>query len=277
MESAKSKSAKMLRKLTSPEHRLGDRFADISNLRGPAEGRRSSKQLPKQLTRESSKKGHQPKSYLFNKTALGTPYEKSAMLSYISTPNQKSFNAEKLKMIRGDHTGPAFKAREEFQSTEDDAFGEDLFKINLLLPDRHPLARYYPPSATWASIHTDFHKYIQQFMEKSKISYYGTVGFETQPFNYNLTQLINQNGSTTLKNLFDVSLKEISISPALLRHSISYDSLEFSDFQIIRFLGSGGFSQVFLAKCKLDYQYCALKFIRKDTITTVKKAKMLEN
>lgn len=67
-------------------------------------------------------------------------------------------------------------------------------------------------------------------MEKSKISYYGTVGFETQPFNYNLTQLINQNGSTTLKNLFDVSLKEISISPALLRHSISYDSLEFSDF-----------------------------------------------
>lgn len=67
-------------------------------------------------------------------------------------------------------------------------------------------------------------------MEKSKTSYYGTVGFETQPFNYNLTQLINQHGSTTLQNLFNVSLKEISISPALLRHSISYDSLEFSDF-----------------------------------------------
>ncbi len=39
------------------------------------------------------------------------------MLSYISTPNEKSFNAEKLKMIRGDHAGPVYKAREEFQST----------------------------------------------------------------------------------------------------------------------------------------------------------------
>ena len=29
--------------------------------------------------------------------------------------------------------------------------------------------------------------------------------------------------------------------------------------------------------CIRDSQYCALKFIRKDTITTVKKAKMLEN
>ena len=45
----------------------------------------------------------------------------------------------------------------------------------------------------------------------------------------------------------------------------------------MRFLGSGGFSQVFLARCKIDYQYCALKFIRKDTITTAKKVKMLQN
>jgi len=42
-------------------------------------------------------------------------------------------------------------------------------------------------------------------------------------------------------------------------------------------LGSGGFSQVFLARCRIDHQYCALKFIRKDTITSAKKVKMLEN
>lgn len=42
-------------------------------------------------------------------------------------------------------------------------------------------------------------------------------------------------------------------------------------------MGNGGFSQVYLAKCKLDYQYCALKFIAKESITSSKKVKMLEN
>lgn len=34
---------------------------------------------------------------------------------------------------------------------------------------------------------------------------------------------------------------------------------------------------MFLGRCKLDHQFCALKFIRKDTVTTAKKVKMLEN
>ena len=34
---------------------------------------------------------------------------------------------------------------------------------------------------------------------------------------------------------------------------------------------------MFLGRCRLDLQYCALKFIRKDTITSAKKVKMLEN
>jgi hypothetical protein len=44
-------------------------------------------------------------------------------------------------------------------------------------------------------------------MEKSKTSYYGTVGFEAQPFNYHLTQSINQRGQTTLQPLFDAALR----------------------------------------------------------------------
>ena len=86
-------------------------LADLSNLR-VGEPRRSSKQVPKGISRENSKKTNINKSYLFNKTALGTPYEKSAMLSYISTPNEKSFNADKLKMIRGDQTAQSIKVRE---------------------------------------------------------------------------------------------------------------------------------------------------------------------
>jgi hypothetical protein len=158
MESAKSKSAKALRKITSQEHKQADLFADLSNLR-MGEARRSTKQLPKHLTRDHSKKGHS-KNYLFNKTTFGTPYEKSAMLSYISTPNEKSFNAEKLKMIRGDHTGHSLKIHEEFQSTEDENFGEDLFKVNLILPDRRTVSKYYPTSHPLVSIHADFEKYI---------------------------------------------------------------------------------------------------------------------
>ncbi len=63
--------------------------------------------------------------------------------------------------------------------------------------------------------------------------------------------------------------------PILHKKSVAYDNMEFKDFEIIDYLGSGGFSQVYLAKCKLDSQYCALKFIRKDTITSAKKVKML--
>ena len=177
MESAKSKSAKMLRKLTSPEHKHTDFLVDVSNVRTLVEPRRSSKQLAKHhVSRDHSKK-HHPKNYLINKTALGTPYEKSAMLSYVSTPNEKSFNAEKLKMIRGDQTAHSLKIREEFQSTEDENFGEDLFKVNLMMPDRKQISKYFPHSHTLASIHGDFQKHIQEFIEKSKIPYYGTIGF----------------------------------------------------------------------------------------------------
>ena len=115
MESGKSKSVKMLRKLTSQDHKTTEMFVDVSNVR-LGEARKTTKQVPKHLSRDHSKKNHS-KNYLFNKTALGTPYEKSAMLSYISTPNEKSFNAEKLKMIRGDQTVGSLKLREDYQST----------------------------------------------------------------------------------------------------------------------------------------------------------------
>jgi hypothetical protein len=42
------------------------------------------------------------------------------MFSYISTPNEKSFNAERVRMTKGEN---GFKIKEQFQSTEDDNFG----------------------------------------------------------------------------------------------------------------------------------------------------------
>ena len=96
------------------------------------------------------------------------------------------------------------------------------------------------------------------------------------PFNYSLSHLINES-SETFQYLLNQKIRQISLAPIMIKKSISYDCLQFKDFQIIDYLGSGGFSQVYLAKCRLDSQYCALKFIKKDTITSAKKVKMLEN
>lgn len=74
MEAAKSKSAKVLRKLTSPETKTTDLLADLSNYRSYLEPRRSSKQITKTIARDSNKKAQGNKTYLFNKTAMGTPY-----------------------------------------------------------------------------------------------------------------------------------------------------------------------------------------------------------
>lgn len=170
MESSKSKSSKVLRKLTSPESRAPELFAELTNYKSYLEPRRSSKLKTRQG--DSGKKLAQTnKSYLFNRTALGTPYDKSAMLSYISTPNEKSFNIDRLKMVRGDQAH-----RNEYLSTEDEN-GEDMLKVNLMLPDQKPIARHYPLSAKLAALLSDFEKHIAEFADKSKPKVYGMVGW----------------------------------------------------------------------------------------------------
>lgn len=111
---------------------------------------------------------------------MGTPHEKSAMLSYLSTPNEKSFNADRLRLARSG-------IKEQFQSTEDDTFGEDCVRVTLLLADRRPHCKYFPPNQRLAILPGEFDKLIQDYSDKSKTPYYAFAGFETVPFNYNLT------------------------------------------------------------------------------------------
>jgi hypothetical protein len=89
------------------------------------------------------------KSYLVNRTALGTPYEKSAMFSYISTPNEKSFNVERRQMREG-------KIREQFQSTEDDNFGEDSVRVTLIMDNRKSSSRVFAASQKISLIGAEF-------------------------------------------------------------------------------------------------------------------------
>jgi len=63
-------------------------------------------------------------------------------------------------MIRGDHTANSIKIREEFQSTEDDNLAEDLFKVNLILPERKPITKYFSYSHECSSLYADFEKYL---------------------------------------------------------------------------------------------------------------------
>jgi hypothetical protein len=58
----------------------------------PKRSKKSVQKASSKLSESSKKILIHNKSYLFNKTTFGTPYEKSAMLSYLSTPNEKSFN-----------------------------------------------------------------------------------------------------------------------------------------------------------------------------------------
>ena len=81
----------------------------------------------------------------------------------------------------------------------------------------------------------------------------------------------------TAKSLVELNIREISLQPQLTKTKPNYDKLNLCDFEIVQHLGCGGFSTVYLAKCQIDGNMCALKFIRKDSITTAKKIKMLEN
>lgn len=76
MDSSKSKSAKVLRKLTTPETKPQEPFCDLSNYKTYLEPHRSTKGLVKTGFRptDSAKKQSANKSYLINKTALGSPY-----------------------------------------------------------------------------------------------------------------------------------------------------------------------------------------------------------
>lgn len=85
------------------------------------------------------------------------------------------------------------KMKEQFQSTEDDNFGEEIVKITLKLGEQKPISKHFIPSQRISLILGEFDKYIRDFVDKSKTNYYAIVGFETVPFNYNLGELINCN------------------------------------------------------------------------------------
>jgi hypothetical protein len=141
------------------------------------------------------------------------------MFSYISTPNEKSFNAERVRMVRGDGNS---KIKEQFQSTEDDNFGEDTVRVTLLLADRKAISKHFSCGQRVAVIGGEFDRAVQEFADKSKTAYYAIVGFETVPFNYNLCELINSNPTATFQQLLDHGIRELAIAPALLRRPISY-------------------------------------------------------
>lgn len=47
---------------------------------------------------------------------------------------------------------------------------------------------------------------------------------------------------------------------------MNYNNLSLKDFRILKYLGCGGFSKVYLSYCRRDKKICVLKFIDKNKI-----------
>jgi serum/glucocorticoid-regulated kinase 2 len=112
--------------------------------------------------------------------------------------------------------------------------------------------------------------------EKDTAAYIGMIGLDPIPHNHGIRLTLNDRANT-FAALISHRIRDIVIQPILVAAKPSYDKLRLSDFQLLQYLGSGGFSTVYLAKCEVDQRLCALKFIKKESITSAKKAKMLEN
>lgn len=100
------------------------------------------------------------------------------------------------------------------------------------------------------------------------------IGLDQVPYNHGLRKILNE-PAETFETLLNKKIHSISIQPIVVPKKPCYDHLDLTDFKILQYLGSGGFSNVYLAKCEIDQRICALKFIKKDSITSAKKAKML--
>jgi serine/threonine protein kinase len=100
------------------------------------------------------------------------------------------------------------------------------------------------------------------------------LGLDPIPYNHGLRLALNSK-NTTIASLMKKNITTLSIQPILVSEKPSFENIELKHFQLLKHLGSGGFSTVYLAKCEIDQRVCALKFIKKDSITSAKKAKML--
>lgn len=93
--------------------------------------------LKSNLVRDKTR--HSIRKYALNKTSVGTPFDKSAMLSYISTPNQNSMTmnkASKLKKFKSNRNILVHKTKQAFQSTEDENLSDQCIKIDFMLSKR---------------------------------------------------------------------------------------------------------------------------------------------
>ena len=110
--------------------------------------------------------------------------------------------------------------------------------------------------------------------EKDYNSYLGMIGLDPIPYSHGVRLTLNDK-KKNFSYFLNRKIREITIQPILVINKPSYERLHLSDFQLLQYLGTGGFSTVYLAKCEIDQRLCALKFIKKDSITSAKKAKML--
>jgi serum/glucocorticoid-regulated kinase 2 len=105
--------------------------------------------------------------------------------------------------------------------------------------------------------------------------YYGLVGLHSLENNDGIDKML-RTPNLLLAKFKEKQILELSVKVVLANKKPNYKSIEFCDFHFIRFLGNGGFSSVFLARCLIDGRLCALKLIKKSSMSQ-NKYRMLEN
>ena len=85
--------------------------------------------------------------------------------------------------------------------------------------------------------------------EKQAISAcYGMIGLDPIPYNHGVRIILNSK-NTLVSELINNKVNEIIVQPILVNEKPSFENMRLSDFELLRHLGSGGFSTVYLAKC----------------------------
>lgn len=73
---------------------------------------------------------------MLNKTSYGSPYDKSAYMSYLETPNENSMNMSKnnkLKKFKSHKNMDMSKLKEAFPSTEDENVSGESVKVCFMI------------------------------------------------------------------------------------------------------------------------------------------------
>lgn len=210
-----------------------------------------------------------------NKLHISSPsFKKSNLSSYLATPAEKS-RPKKLK------TQPSvsalkirlntLKAEEHRHATE--AKRECEVRVTVEY-GQHTITASFAETTTVEGMKLQlFRQMLAQGADDAELL--NLVAFEScEDFDCFVDYWLGE-PEQTLEIFTRNSINKLHLKPLFC--AVATREIGLTDFTLYQCIGVGGFSRVYLAKCKLNGRLCALKFISKSYIVSNKKHKLLQN